>query len=134
MLTPYGLRTLARSDPTYRRRYEGDVWSRDSAYHQGTVWPWLAGPFFSAKIRSAGDRSGLAKRRPGSTDSAATWKRPAWVRSPRYSMPTNLTIRAAASPRHGASRNYCGWRSSSVSDPRLPGRHQDTPQLAAAAD
>jgi predicted glycogen debranching enzyme len=57
LLTPYGLRTLARSDPRYRPRYEGDVWSRDSAYHQGTVWPWLAGPFFTAKIRYSEDRS-----------------------------------------------------------------------------
>ena len=57
LLTPYGLRTLARSDPRYRSRYEGDVWSRDNAYHQGTVWPWLAGPFFTAKIRNSADRS-----------------------------------------------------------------------------
>ena len=57
LLTPYGLRTLAPSDSRYRPRYEGDVWSRDSAYHQGTVWPWLAGPFFSAKIRNSENRS-----------------------------------------------------------------------------
>jgi predicted glycogen debranching enzyme len=56
LLTSYGLRTLAPSDPRYRPRYEGDVWSRDSAYHQGTVWPWLAGPFFSAKIRYCSER------------------------------------------------------------------------------
>ena len=57
LLTPYGLRTLTPSDPRYRSRYEGDVWSRDSAYHQGTVWPWLVGPFFTAKIRYSMDRS-----------------------------------------------------------------------------
>ncbi len=57
LLTPYGLRTLAPSDPRYRSHYEGDVWSRDSSYHQGTVWPWLAGPFFTAKIKYAADRS-----------------------------------------------------------------------------
>jgi predicted glycogen debranching enzyme len=57
LLTPYGLRTLAPSDPRYRPRYEGGVWSRDSAYHQGTVWPWLAGPFFTARIRYSSDRS-----------------------------------------------------------------------------
>jgi predicted glycogen debranching enzyme len=50
LLTPYGLRTLSRNDPQYRGTYQGDVWSRDCAYHKGTVWPWLAGPFFSAKI------------------------------------------------------------------------------------
>ncbi len=53
LLTPYGLRTLSAKDERYRGRYEGDVWSRDSAYHQGTVWPWLAGPFFSAKLRTS---------------------------------------------------------------------------------
>jgi predicted glycogen debranching enzyme len=57
LLTPYGLRTLAPSDPAYRPRYEGDVWSRDNAYHQGTVWPWLAGPYFAAKINNSDDRS-----------------------------------------------------------------------------
>jgi predicted glycogen debranching enzyme len=51
LLTPYGLRTLSARDERYRGRCEGDVWSRDNAYHQGTVWPWLAGPFFSAKLR-----------------------------------------------------------------------------------
>jgi len=48
LLTPYGLRTLAPGDPRYRGRYEGDPASRDSAYHQGTVWPWLIGPFVDA--------------------------------------------------------------------------------------
>ncbi len=48
LLTPYGLRSLAPGDPQYRPRYEGDPRSRDSAYHQGTVWPWLMGPFVSA--------------------------------------------------------------------------------------
>ena len=45
LLTPFGLRTLAPSDPLYRGQYGGDVGSRDSAYHQGTVWPWLLGPY-----------------------------------------------------------------------------------------
>ncbi|MGO4884812.1 MAG: amylo-alpha-1,6-glucosidase [Bryobacteraceae bacterium] len=50
LLTPYGLRTLAPRDPRYRGRYEGDPASRDGAYHQGTVWPWLMGPFISAYL------------------------------------------------------------------------------------
>ncbi|MEZ6195671.1 MAG: amylo-alpha-1,6-glucosidase [Planctomycetota bacterium] len=49
--TPLGLRTLAPDDPRYRGRYEGDVESRDRAYHQGTVWPWLLGPFADALAR-----------------------------------------------------------------------------------
>ena len=51
LLTPRGLRSLAPSDPHYRPRYEGDPWSRDTAYHQGTVWAWLFGPFITAYLR-----------------------------------------------------------------------------------
>jgi predicted glycogen debranching enzyme len=50
LLTPYGLRTLASADPHYKGQYQGDARSRDSVYHQGTVWPWLAGPFFLGKL------------------------------------------------------------------------------------
>ena len=48
LLTPFGLRTISPKDPQYRGRYAGDVVARDSAYHQGTVWPWLMGPFAMA--------------------------------------------------------------------------------------
>jgi glycogen debranching enzyme len=51
LLTPYGLRTLAPADPHYRGKYEGDPVSRDGSYHQGTVWPWLLGPFLRAYLR-----------------------------------------------------------------------------------
>jgi len=51
LLTPFGLRTLAPSDPRYVRHYGGDAYTRDSAYHQGTVWPWLFGPFIEAYLR-----------------------------------------------------------------------------------
>jgi predicted glycogen debranching enzyme len=54
LLTPYGLRSLAPSDPQYRGRYTGDGTSRDGAYHQGTVWPWLMGPFITAYIKVHG--------------------------------------------------------------------------------
>lgn len=57
LLTPYGLRTLAPSDPAYVGRYEGDVAARDGAYHQGTVWPFLLGPYASAHARAFGDRT-----------------------------------------------------------------------------
>jgi predicted glycogen debranching enzyme len=52
--TPLGLRSLAPAEPAYVPRYQGGVWSRDSAYHQGTVWPWLIGPFVEAWIRVNG--------------------------------------------------------------------------------
>jgi glycogen debranching enzyme len=51
LLTPYGIRTLAPGHPDYRARYYGDLRSRDGAYHQGTVWPWLIGPFIDAWLR-----------------------------------------------------------------------------------
>ena len=51
LLTPYGLRSLASADPHYRGRYGGGPQSRDGAYHQGTVWPWLLGPFVTAYLR-----------------------------------------------------------------------------------
>lgn len=53
--TPVGLRSLAPDEPGYRARYEGGVLERDGAYHQGTVWPWLAGPFVEAWVRVRGD-------------------------------------------------------------------------------
>ena len=54
LLTPRGLRSLAPSDPAYRGRYVGDASTRDMTYHQGTVWPWLAGPFFIAWLKVHG--------------------------------------------------------------------------------
>ena len=55
LLTPLGLRTLARGDPAYRPRCEGGVAERDGAYHQGTVWPWLIGAFVDAWLNVNGD-------------------------------------------------------------------------------
>ncbi len=54
LLTPYGLRTLDRSDPDYKPRYQGNPLERDSAYHQGTVWPWLLGPYIRAYLKAFG--------------------------------------------------------------------------------
>lgn len=54
LLTPYGLRTLSPDDSRYQGSYEGDQWSRDGAYHQGTVWPWLMGPFLEAYFVMSG--------------------------------------------------------------------------------
>jgi predicted glycogen debranching enzyme len=55
LCTPMGLRSLAPREPGYLPHYEGDVWHRDSAYHQGTVWPWLIGPFIEAWVRVRGN-------------------------------------------------------------------------------
>jgi predicted glycogen debranching enzyme len=54
LLTPLGLRSLAPSDPAYRGHYGGPPQARDGAYHQGTVWLWLIGPFVEAWLRTYG--------------------------------------------------------------------------------
>ena len=53
--TPLGLRSLAPDEPEYARHYRGGVRERDGAYHQGTVWPWLIGPFVEAWLRVRGN-------------------------------------------------------------------------------
>lgn len=54
LVTPIGLRTLATEHPDYKARYHGGVLERDSAYHQGTVWPWLMGSFVEAWVKARG--------------------------------------------------------------------------------
>jgi predicted glycogen debranching enzyme len=51
LLTPVGLRSLAPGHPDYKAKYYGDLRSRDAAYHQGTVWGWLIGPFVDAWLK-----------------------------------------------------------------------------------
>lgn len=66
LLTPYGLRSLSSRHPEYRGRYEGDAYSRDTAYHQGTVWAWLLGPFITAYLK-------VHDRSPESVATARGW-------------------------------------------------------------
>lgn len=61
LLTPQGLRTLSPNDAGYRPRYEGNLFLRDGAYHNGTVWPWLLGPYVEALLR-VHDFSDAARR------------------------------------------------------------------------
>lgn len=51
LLTPFGLRSLDPHHPDYKSRYDGDLRARDAAYHQGTVWAWLIGPFIDAWLK-----------------------------------------------------------------------------------
>jgi predicted glycogen debranching enzyme len=59
LLTPLGLRTLSPTDPGYRGSHRGDPAGRDRAYHQGTVWPWLIGPYADACHRAGLPTAGL---------------------------------------------------------------------------
>jgi glycogen debranching enzyme len=69
LLTPYGLRSLAPTDPRYRGRYTGGPTERDGAYHQGTVWPWLMGPFLTAYVKVNGGNDAARRQ-------AAEWLTP----------------------------------------------------------
>ncbi|HJQ71740.1 MAG TPA: amylo-alpha-1,6-glucosidase [Blastocatellia bacterium] len=62
LLTPVGLRSLSRDHPDYKANYSGDLRSRDAAYHQGTVWGWLIGPFIDAYLKVYPDDRKGARR------------------------------------------------------------------------
>jgi predicted glycogen debranching enzyme len=62
LLTPVGLRSLAPGHPDYKPRYDGDLRARDAAYHQGTVWAWLIGPFIDAWLRAHPENPREARR------------------------------------------------------------------------
>lgn len=69
LLTPLGLRTLATGEPKYIGRLIGGVYDRDRAYHNGTIWPWLIGPFLDAHLRVNG-------RSAQSVEQARDWLKP----------------------------------------------------------
>ena len=60
LLTPVGLRTLSQDHKDYKPKYDGDLRSRDAAYHQGTVWAWLMGPFIDAWLKIHPDETARA--------------------------------------------------------------------------
>jgi len=59
---PVGLRSLARSETDYKPSYHGDLLTRDAAYHQGTAWSWLIGPYVDARLRVHPDDLAGARR------------------------------------------------------------------------
>ena len=61
LVTPYGLRTLSLDDPQFVGKCTGDRRSRDNAYHNGTIWPWLHGPFISAYVKVKGNDDATRK-------------------------------------------------------------------------
>ena len=104
LLTSTGLRTLAPSDPRFVAHYGGSQHDRDAAYHQGTVWPWLLGPFALAHARVFGDRAAARSFLEPFAISSPTM---AWARSVKSPTPPRLSRRAARSRRPGRSpRRY----------------------------
>ena len=59
LLTPLGLRSLSPTHPAYHKHFNGSQVQRDAAYHQGTVWPWLIGPYLDIHLRLHNDRCAL---------------------------------------------------------------------------
>ncbi len=97
--TPMGLRTLAAGSDGYQPHYQGDIRARDGAYHQGTVWPWLLGPFVEAWVRVRG--GGREVREPSSAEVPGA------------------SARASRSGRRGACIRDCRCRTAAHS-PRMP--------------
>ncbi len=62
LLTPFGLRSLSPKSPDYKPTYHGDLRTRDAAYHQGTVWAWLIGPFIDAWLKVHPDEKQNARK------------------------------------------------------------------------
>ena len=105
LVTAYGLRTLSADHPDYKAHYRGDLRSRDAAYHQGTVWPWLIGHYIDAYLRvRAGSASAHVSCCAHFPSTCAKRASAASAKSSTRKIPTR---RAAASRRRGASRKCC---------------------------
>jgi len=103
LLTPLGLRTLSRDHTDYKAKYFGDLRARDAAYHQGTVWAWLMGPFHRCLVKSASRRAERSAKVFGRI-CAAPRRRMCGSINEIFDAEPPYT-RVDASPRPGVSRN-----------------------------
>ena len=109
LLTPYGLRSLAPDDPDYRPFYRGNGYERDSAYHQGTVWAWLIGPFVDAYLNVFGESEENCRHLKSLFEGFRQHLSEAMLGSIRkFSMQKLRTTLKAARLKRGASRRCCG--------------------------
>ena len=109
LLTPVGLRTLARGDPGYQPAYRGGPAERDAAYHQGLVWPWLLGPYVDALFAVRGDSPATRERARAAVARPARrgWTPVAWSSSRSASSPSRPSAPSALRPRPGAWPRCC---------------------------
>ena len=103
LLTPMGLRTLARTIREYQPHYDGDLRARDAAYHQGTVWPWLIGPYIDALAEGLS-----ARARAGEAVAVGVFA--ALRRGLHRHDQRDFRRRGALSPRAAALRRPGAWR------------------------
>jgi len=118
LLTSYGLRSLVPGHPRYQGHYGGDQWARDGAYHQGTVWAWLLGPFALAHFKVYRDaeaaRSFLAPK-PSARGGRSTRRRARAARLPDLTViepRPRLRVSQRLEETHhepGAPRAPCGF-------------------------
>ena len=108
LLTPFGLRTLAPDHPAYVGAYRGDQASRDRAYHQGTVWPWLLGVYADALVRVRGDGAADARLRSRPRSRRCSGTSSITGRCPRCSTAISRTPPVGARRRPGAWQRCCG--------------------------
>ncbi len=101
LLTPVGLRSLAPGEPDYKPRYFGDLRARDAAYHQGTVWAWLIGPFIDAWLKVSPRRSRDGAAFPRRLRAAP---RRSWHRHDQRDLRRRATVHAARLHRPGLER------------------------------
>jgi predicted glycogen debranching enzyme len=102
LLTPAGLRTLSPTNPGYHGRYCGGPYQRDEAYHNGTVWPWLIGPFLQAYLRVHGQS-------PESQEQARQWLGPLIARMNEFSIGQIHEICEGDSPHRPAGCPAQAW-------------------------
>jgi predicted glycogen debranching enzyme len=107
LLTPVGVRTLAPADARYIGRYEGGPAQRDGAYHQGTAWPWLLGPFLQAWLR--------VRQQAGTLDQAAVaeaaerWLAPLYRHLDRAGLDHVSEIVDGDAPHHCVGAPFQAW-------------------------
>ncbi|MDX2066529.1 MAG: amylo-alpha-1,6-glucosidase [Fimbriimonadaceae bacterium] len=100
--TPMGLRTLGPNEPGFQARFEGPMEQRDAAYHRGTAWPWLLGPFATAWVRFTGD-----------VDGARDFLRPAIDSLDTYGIDGIAEVADATEPQRPGG---CPWQAWSVAE------------------
>ena len=102
LLTPVGLRSLAPGHRDYKPQYYGDLRARDAAYHQGTVWGWLVGPFVDAWLKVHPERQGGRAR--GRLDGFAAHLDDAGDRHAQRGLRRRAALHAARLHRAGVER------------------------------
>jgi len=107
LLTPLGL-SLAPDSPEYKPHYFGGLRAGDAAYHEGTVWAWLIGPFIDAWLKVHPDEMATARHFLDAFEPSS--RKSVLARSARLSMPRRPSLPAVASPKPGASPRFYASR------------------------